>query len=226
VGGQRAQQTGCTKPRDCVYSSVDGVLFDKSQTVLLQYPGGKSRSYTIPNTVIDIGGGVFASNNRLTEVTIPNGVVSIRTRAFSGCTSLRSVTMPSSVAGFGDLVFASCTNLTGVYFQGNAPAFYNPRLASDLFLYAAPTIYPISAIRSGRIIPPASTASAHHEMRIQGCLDQRPTPNTALDPNLVGVAPLSRLPSRRAPHEHATTNRETCPLEPHPKASRSRGQDC
>src|SRR4029453_14297274 len=33
------------------YSSIDGVLFNKSQTTLIQYPGGKAGSYTIPNSV-------------------------------------------------------------------------------------------------------------------------------------------------------------------------------
>jgi len=37
------------------YSSVDGVLFNKSQTMLMQYPGGKAGSYTIPNSVTSIG---------------------------------------------------------------------------------------------------------------------------------------------------------------------------
>ena len=31
-----------------VYSSVEGVLFNKSQTTLIQYPGGKGGGYTIP----------------------------------------------------------------------------------------------------------------------------------------------------------------------------------
>ena len=37
------------------YSSVDGVLFDKSQTTLLQYPDGKAGAYTIPDSVTSIG---------------------------------------------------------------------------------------------------------------------------------------------------------------------------
>ncbi|MSU63717.1 MAG: hypothetical protein EXS31_15175 [Pedosphaera sp.] len=34
------------EPLNSVFSSVDGVLFDKSQTTLIQYPGGKAGSYT------------------------------------------------------------------------------------------------------------------------------------------------------------------------------------
>ena len=38
-----------------VYTSVDGVLFNKSQTTLIQCPAGKAGSYTIPNSVTSIG---------------------------------------------------------------------------------------------------------------------------------------------------------------------------
>ncbi|MGA2867045.1 MAG: leucine-rich repeat domain-containing protein, partial [Verrucomicrobiota bacterium] len=38
-----------------VYSSVAGVLFNKSQTTLIQCPGGKAGSYTVPSSVTNIG---------------------------------------------------------------------------------------------------------------------------------------------------------------------------
>src|SRR6266540_3942987 len=38
-------------PLNSVYSSVDGVVFNQSQTMLIQWPGGKAGSYTIPNNV-------------------------------------------------------------------------------------------------------------------------------------------------------------------------------
>ena len=36
------------------YSSLDGVLFNKDRTMLIQYPGGKSGSFKIPNTMTGI----------------------------------------------------------------------------------------------------------------------------------------------------------------------------
>ena len=96
------------------YSSVDGVLFNKSQTTLIQYPGGKAGSYTIPNSVTSIGFAAFAGCTSLTSVTIPNSVTSIGGYAFSGCTSLTSVTIPNSVTSIGDATFSGCTSLTSV----------------------------------------------------------------------------------------------------------------
>ena len=63
------------------YSSVAGVLFDKNQTTLIQYPGGKAGSYTIPDSVTSIGGAAFACCS-LTSVTIPDSVTSIGELAF------------------------------------------------------------------------------------------------------------------------------------------------
>ncbi|MHC5185176.1 MAG: leucine-rich repeat domain-containing protein [Planctomycetota bacterium] len=39
-------------PANSAYSSVDGLLFNKSQTELIQCPGGKTGTYSIPNGVI------------------------------------------------------------------------------------------------------------------------------------------------------------------------------
>ncbi len=82
------------------YSSLDGVLFDKSQTMLIEYPTGKAGSYIIPKGVTNIG-----------------------LLAFEGCTGLTSVTVPNSVATISGEAFEACTNLTAVYFQGDAPLF-------------------------------------------------------------------------------------------------------
>ena len=81
------------------YGSTNGVLFNKSLTTLLQCPGGRTESYTIPGGVTNIG-----------------------TFAFSGCLRLASVTIPGSVAGIQNYAFFYCPNLIGVYFTGNAPA--------------------------------------------------------------------------------------------------------
>ena len=60
-----------------VYSSIDGVVFNKSQTELVCYPGGKQGAYTIPNSVTSIEESAFYGCSSLTSVTIPNSVTSI-----------------------------------------------------------------------------------------------------------------------------------------------------
>lgn len=95
------------------YSSVNGVLFDKTQTSLVEYPAGIGGNYTIPGSVTDIGEGAFVGCTGLTNITIPNSVIIIGDGAFSG-SGLTSVTIPNSVIGIADSAFSQCTSLTSV----------------------------------------------------------------------------------------------------------------
>ena len=94
------------------YSSLDGVLYDKGQTTLLQCPGGKAGGYAIPNTVTTIQYSAFDGCARLTDVAIPNSVTSIRDSAFGGCASLANITIPDSVIHIGNGAFAACSSAT------------------------------------------------------------------------------------------------------------------
>jgi BspA type Leucine rich repeat region (6 copies) len=104
------------------YSSVAGVLFNQSQTTLIQCPGGKAGTYTIATSVTSIGDYAFNYCLSLTSVTIGNSVTNIGYSAFSSCTNLTSVTIGNSVTSIGSAAFQYCTSLRGVYFQGNAPS--------------------------------------------------------------------------------------------------------
>lgn len=74
-----------------VYTSVDGILFNKEKTTLVVYPSGrKTTSYRIPEGVTGIGDYAFDGCG-LTSVTIPGSVTSIGSSAFSGCPSLKDV---------------------------------------------------------------------------------------------------------------------------------------
>src|SRR5881394_2142475 len=56
------------EPLNDSFSSVDGVLFDKSQTTLFRYPGGRTGSYAIPNGVTGIEYKAFTDCNNLSSV--------------------------------------------------------------------------------------------------------------------------------------------------------------
>ncbi|MCX6894885.1 MAG: leucine-rich repeat domain-containing protein [Verrucomicrobia bacterium] len=114
-----------------VYSSFEGVLFNKSQTTLIQYPGGKAGNYTIPNSVTTIVDWAFGTCTNLTSVTIPDSVTNLGIYAFNFCSSLTSVTVGSSVTNIGSYTFQDCASLTGVYFKGNAPSVDMPVFDGD-----------------------------------------------------------------------------------------------
>jgi hypothetical protein len=100
--------------RNSVYSSVGGALFNKRQTTLIQFPGNKSGSYTIPNSVTNVGNHAFSYCFSLTSVTIPDGVFNIENGAFYQCFSLTNVLIGNSVTNIGDHAFFGCISLTGV----------------------------------------------------------------------------------------------------------------
>jgi hypothetical protein len=112
-------------PANLNYASVDGLLYDKSFTTLIQCPGAKEGAVTIPNSVTRIENNAFYYCSSLTNVSIPNGVEYIGDSAFYYCGNLVSVTIPDSVNYIGYQAFASCIKLIGIEVH---PA--NPEYAS------------------------------------------------------------------------------------------------
>jgi len=123
------------------YSSIDGVLFDKNQTTLIQYPNSKSGSYIIPSSVTTIGDYPFHNCTGLTSVTIPSSVITIGSQAFWYCSGLTSINIPSSITSIGSSAFSNCTGLTSIYMNSKPLAiiyntFYGVRTGiSNCILY-------------------------------------------------------------------------------------------
>ncbi len=106
--------TGITvESTNSTYSSLDGVLYDKSATTLIQAPGGLGGSFAIPSGVASVGVGAF-SQSGLASVTIPGTVTSIGANAFYGCFNLTNVTIMNGVATIGAGAFLNCGFLSSV----------------------------------------------------------------------------------------------------------------
>ena len=137
-----------------VYSSANGVLFDKDKTELIRYPKGKTNaSYTIPNSVTSISGYAFEGCKSLTSITIPDSVTSIGSEAFSNSTSLTSVTIPSSVTSIYYATFSNCTSLTSVTIPNSVTrigykAFYGCESLADVYYAGSETEWNSIAIDS------------------------------------------------------------------------------
>jgi hypothetical protein len=91
-------------PSNNSYCSVDGVLFNKSKTVLVQYPAGKYGAYTVPDGVTSISGNAFYYCPHLTSVTFPDSLTTLSER-FSVCSSITSVTFGSGLTSVGPYIF-------------------------------------------------------------------------------------------------------------------------
>ena len=105
-------QTFTVDPDNTVYSSADGVLFNKDMTQLIRCPEGKAGAYQIPHGVTEIRPNAFQGCTRLTDVTFSETVTTIGSWAFQGCTGLTDMVLPAGVEYIYSRAFQDCTGLT------------------------------------------------------------------------------------------------------------------
>ncbi|MFA6860746.1 MAG: leucine-rich repeat protein, partial [Clostridia bacterium] len=110
------------------YSSQDGILFDKTKTILMFCPAGKIGSYEVPSSVTTIESSAFLNCIWLTNIIIPSTVSSFGSNILKGCTSLISMTLPFSST------YNSSTNSYLQYYFGNStmPASYSVSISNQL----------------------------------------------------------------------------------------------
>lgn len=97
------------------YASIDGILYDKSKTTLLQYPSGKLlKEYAIVSGTENIKASAFAKNIYLEKIVLPESILSIERSAFSGSENLHTINIPSKVTTIEDHLFYECTNLAHI----------------------------------------------------------------------------------------------------------------
>jgi hypothetical protein len=108
------------------YSSIDGVLFSKNKTVLIQYPKGRRQgAYTIPKGVATIGDEAFGECENLTSVTLGKGVTSIGEAAFYDCDNLQTITVKNPIPPeIGEYIFR--------YIE-ETPCLYVPKGSIDAY---------------------------------------------------------------------------------------------
>jgi hypothetical protein len=118
------------------YCDVEGVLFNKEQTALIDYPekwknsqvyaipeGTRSindrafnavwflRSITFPDSVTHIGEFAFVNCGNWTNAVLPEATLAVGFGAFMGCRSLPGITIPAAVEYIGSKAFETCFKL-------------------------------------------------------------------------------------------------------------------
>ncbi len=90
------------------YCDIDGVLFNKEKTEVIQYPPARQGAYAIPDGVTGFSQG------------------------FTNCTGVTSITVPASAdfsfpdyPYYGDIFFNGCTSLTEIYVAEDNPYLYD-----------------------------------------------------------------------------------------------------
>ncbi len=123
------------------FSSMDGVLFNRSATELIRFPMSiKGETYTVPEGVTKIAPYAFKdvyyvsnvilsdklteigeyafSGSRIRKVTLPENLKTINAYTFNNCTSLKSVVIPEGMEFIGEYAFKYCSELEYVFYSG------------------------------------------------------------------------------------------------------------
>lgn len=133
------------EPANANYSAVEGVLFNKDQTILHTCPPGKTAdTYTVPAGVLTFVMGAFHGCENINNVVLPDGLASIGFSAFAGCGSMESINVPASVTSIGRVAFYGCSSLENIFIPSGVSsmgeyAFYS---CTSLSIYCAAAAEP------------------------------------------------------------------------------------
>ena len=97
------------------YKSIDGNLYSKDGSVLIQYAVGKDlENFQIPSGVKYIGDYAFFKNKKLKTLTMNNELISIGVSAFTYCSNLQTINFSENLETIKDLAFMECSSLKEV----------------------------------------------------------------------------------------------------------------
>ncbi len=84
-------------PGNSVYSSVDGVLYNKDKTEMIYYPVAREGKFEVPNGVVDLNSAF--SKSKLSEIILPDSLKNLGS-GFYLCRNLKSITFLSKTCNF------------------------------------------------------------------------------------------------------------------------------
>lgn len=127
------------KSNNAYFTDINGVLYNKDKTKILQYPKAKTQtSYIIPSSVTTVGRDAFEECENLKSIILPERLTSIEESAFSssgiktieipaGVTTIsrsvfnssliESIVLPNNIVKIDEMAFRNCKNLKKIFIQ-------------------------------------------------------------------------------------------------------------
>ena len=140
------------------YKDIDGNLYSKDGTTLIQYAIGKTDSNFI----------------------VPDGVTSIDSFAFDGCTSLESVTIPASVSNIASSAFSGYVSIKNIFVSEENAEYID--IDGNLYSKDGTLIrYAIGKTEPSFIIPEGVTAIGEHAFEYCTSLVYVDIPNSVIE---------------------------------------------
>lgn len=89
------------------FTFEDGVLYSSDMTTIYETLASADLSnFVCPDTVVNLNGYAFYSQDELTSVKLNNGLKTINEGTFLGCKSLKELDIPDSVTSIGTVILA------------------------------------------------------------------------------------------------------------------------
>lgn len=157
-------------PENPNYKSVDGVLFNKAGTTLIQYPQAKPEtSLTVPDGVLTIGSFAFSCAKFLETVIIPNNVTTATSiDRPNGCSAVNNISQYIVLSGN-----SNYSSIDGVLFNKNATTII---------------AYPYSKPGTSYVMPSTVTAITNQALSSS---KNNQLQSITLSPNLVSIGTYS-----------------------------------
>ena len=112
------------------FTSDDGVLYDKSKSILIAYPRLKNDTLArIAPNVTEIAPAAFLGCTNIKHVSFNDAISHIDNGTFRGCKSLLDISLPASITHIGDKAFSWCNELRQIAVQSTTP----PTLGDNVF---------------------------------------------------------------------------------------------
>ena len=100
---------------NAAYKSIDGNLYTKDGTTLIQYAIGKTDEfYQTPDGVLTVSDGAFLDGENMISVKLGDSVTTVEESAFDGCIGLVGVEIGKGVTTIQKSTFSLCKNLSDV----------------------------------------------------------------------------------------------------------------
>ena len=97
------------------FMSLNGVLYTKDKTGLLQYPKGRRDVFfEIPEEATYCGNNAFSGCKYLKYISLGKNLKGIGNRAFSDCTELTTINIPDGMEKIGHYAFTNCKKITNL----------------------------------------------------------------------------------------------------------------
>ncbi len=135
------------------FSSVDGVLYNKTKKVLIRCPQAYVGEFAFPDSLKVISNNAFKDCINIDELIISEKINTIEEQAFYNCTNLKKITFLGDQPSFGTDCFGKL-NCRGYYPYGNSSweiqpyyGYYNNNLVVEWVPYSLGEAQSISLIR-------------------------------------------------------------------------------